>query len=35
MLTWAKSQGASDTAEPLRTHTFRPPLDDITETSPG
>ena len=35
MLAWARSQGTSDTAEPLRTHTFRPPLDESTETSPG
>ncbi len=35
MMAWAKSLGSSDTAEPLKTNTFRPPLDDTTETSPG
>lgn len=35
MMTWAKSLVSSDTAEPLKTNTFRPPLDDTTETSPG
>jgi hypothetical protein len=35
MLAWAKSLNASDTEEPMRTNTFRPPLDETTETSPG
>ena len=35
MLAWAKALGTSDTALPYRLDTFRPPLDDTTETSPG
>ena len=35
MLAWVKSLGTSDTALPYRLDTFRPPLDDTTETSPG
>ncbi|MEO6270894.1 MAG: hypothetical protein ABIP08_11390 [Lautropia sp.] len=35
MMAWAKSLGSSDTAEPLKANTFKPPLDDTTETSPG
>lgn len=35
MLAWAKSLGSSDTEEPMKTNTFRPPLDEATETSPG
>ena len=35
MLTWAKSLSRSETSEPYSTKTFRPPLDDTTETSPG
>ena len=35
MMAWAKSLVASDTAEPLKTNTFKAPLDETTETSPG
>jgi hypothetical protein len=35
MVAWAKSLVPSDTEEPMRTNTFRPPLDETTETSPG
>jgi hypothetical protein len=35
MLAWAKSLRSSETEEPMRTNTFRPPLDETTETSPG
>ena len=35
MVAWAKSLRPSDTEEPMKTNTFRPPLDETTETSPG
>jgi hypothetical protein len=35
MLAWVRSLGTSDTGLPYRLDTFRPPLDDTTETSPG
>lgn len=35
MLSWVKSLGTSETTQPYRLESFRPPLDDVTETSPG
>jgi len=35
MIAWAKSLRSTDTEEPMKTNTFRPPLDETTETSPG
>jgi hypothetical protein len=35
MIAWARSLKSSDTEEPMKTNTFRLPLDETTETSPG